>query len=309
MSTPVSRTLKLRKPAVPVQPDTAASPRSPKTPPVPVAAGPETATALSARLARAKAAQLERQLALLQSTLDAKDALVADALALAARCAELAEAASLTGVPPAQAAAAAVELGRFASREAAKLSTRHADAPAAEWRVAHVACAGNPFLQAATKGGSGGGGGGGWDADETLSVASLSLGGGRALVEGARVVRLEESLLELAPLLSVLQQRLAAAKTAEGDALGDISAAVEAAAEAAGRELSWLAAVAPTRGYLFGREEAREPTRQAAGPRAAVAAGAGAGALGAPAGRARTTAPSAGAAPRRAPPPNRDMVF
>lgn len=248
-STPTSRTLRLRKPAAPESPlASAPAPASVKAPSPPPESG-GAAFALPARLYRARAAQLERQLSLLSGSLEARDAAVVGAAALARRCAEMAAAVAATPSPHGM-AAAAQELAVFAAREAGRVELRAADGLSAEWRLAFMPAAGNPFLAAArsSRGWDWGAGGG-----DNPSVADIASGAAAAVVDGARVALLEQELSELSPVLAALRARLAAASTAEGDALDDAAAAAAPLVEAASTALAQLAQLAPARGgVLFG---------------------------------------------------------
>lgn len=268
MSTPLQRrTLQLRKPVPPGAPSAPpATPPGAAARPAPDASLPEPVTEHALRFLRARAAQLERQVSLACAEVRSRDAVVADAVAALDGVRELARAAAGARSPE-EAAPALRELDAFARSTLAKCLERGCalggdDEP--RWLVAFTPAAGNRFLTPAPAAGA-------WDSGASATVAGAASGEARALVQGARVAALEESLVSLAPALAQLAQQRGC-----DDALA-------AQVDAAARELAELAALSPTRGFLFGSPAqprsvtARPaPPKKPAAPRAAPAAAPGA---------------------------------
>jgi hypothetical protein len=200
-------------------------------------AQPETVTEHSLRFLRARAAQLERQVALASAEVRSRDALVADAVAALDSVRGLACSAAAARSPE-EAQPLLRELDAFTRTTLAKVLERGCAASGdgeqeqTRWLVPFEPAGGNRFLTPPPAAGA-------WGGDERVTVAGAASGEARALVQGALVARLEESLTSLAPALAALAHELGA------DALA-------AQVDAAARELAELAALSPTRGFLFG---------------------------------------------------------
>jgi hypothetical protein len=237
MSTPLQRrTLQLRKPVPPGAPSA-----PPSTPPAAAAARPaaasepERVTDHALRFLRARAAQLERQVSLACAEVRSRDALVADAVAALDGVRELAHTAAGARSPE-EAQPALRQLDAFARSTLAKCLERGCALGGDEeprWLVPFTPAAGNHFLTPAPAAGA-------WDSGASATVAGAASGEARALVQGARVAALEEMLVSLAPELAQLAQQRGC-----DDALA-------AQVDAAARQLAELAALSPTRGFLFG---------------------------------------------------------
>jgi hypothetical protein len=250
MSTQLQRrTLQLRKPVPPGAPSA-----PPSTPPAAAAARPaaasepEPVTDHALRFLRARAAQLERQVSLACAEVRSRDALVADAVAALDGVRELAHAAAGARSPE-EAQPALRQLDAFARSTLAKCLERGCALGGDEeprWLVPFTPAAGNRFLTPAPAAGA-------WDSGASVTVAGAASGEARALVQGARVAALEEMLVSLAPALAQLAQQRGC-----DDALA-------AQVDAAARQLAELAALSPTRGFLFG-SPAAQPRSGAARP-------------------------------------------
>ena len=256
MSTPLQRRLQLRKPVPPGAPSpTPSTPPAAASRPAPAAAQPEPATEHSLRFLRARAAQLERQVALASAEVRSRDALVADAVAALDGVRGLACSAAAARSPE-EAQPLLRELDAFTRSTLAKVLERGCAAAGDEeeqlrWLVPFEPAAGNRFLTPAPAPGAWGGG-------ERVTVAGAASGEARALVQGALVAALEERLTALAPALAALAPELGAEPLA-------------AQVDAAARELAELAALSPTRGFLFGgAAQPRGAARPAAAPKKAA---------------------------------------
>lgn len=251
MSTPIQRRLLLRKPAPPGG-TPSSTPSAPSAVPRPdAAARPEAVTDHALRFLRARAAQLERQVALASAEVRSRDALVADAVAALDGVRSLAlNAGSARSAEEAQPLLR--ELDAFARSTLSRCLERGCAASQEEtrWLVDFEPAAGNRFLTPAPSAGS-------WNSGERATVAGAASGEARALVQGALVASLEERLVSLAPALSSLAQQLGAEE-----------ALLAAQVDALARELAELAALSPTRGFLFG--SAAQPGRAAPRPAAAA---------------------------------------
>jgi hypothetical protein len=247
-------------------------------------------TDFALKLLRARAAQLERQVVLATSDVKSRDCLVADAVAavngIRAHAASAAGARSLE-----EAQAALRELDAYACAAVGKCLAKNDaaardDAP--QWEVPFTPAGGNKFLTPAPAACSFGGSG-----DGGVTVAGAAWGEARAMVQGAKVAELEEHLCSLAPELDALAARL----TGEVD-LGLADAAMQV--DTVARALAQLAALSPTRGFLFGAAAqprrgapARKPGAKAApGATPARKPGAAGGAAAAPAAASSSAAAS-----------------
>jgi hypothetical protein len=208
-------------------------------------------TDFALKLLRAKAAQLERQVVLATSDVKARDCLVADAVAavngIRAHAASAAGARSLE-----EAQSALRELDAYARAAVAKCLAKNDAATQDEpqWEVPFTPAGGNKFLTPAPASCSFGGNGG----DGGVTVTGAAWGEARSMIQGAKVAELEEHLCSLAPELDALAARL----TGEVD-LGLADAAMQV--DTVARALAQLAALSPTRGFLFGA--AAQPRRGA----------------------------------------------
>ena len=213
----------------------------PPTPPPPPAEPPVSAHAL--RHLRAKCAQLERALQLATAAARTGDAAVAEAVTAldsgrerVARCAAAAPSEELRALESAL------------DSSAARLRGRASQAGSEVWQTPFQPAGGNRFLAQAAEAG-------GWGAEPRPTSVSDALCSPLVHVQAARVAALEELLSELAPLLQDVAARL-------GE--GSLETIAHQATDQAARQLAELAALAPSRGYLYGAPPPpRAPSRPA----------------------------------------------